>query len=295
MLTNDQSHQTSSVNTGQWATAASPRYVALAVMATYALLPMLLLVSGTLFVLVLQLHRAIEPLSSATTSQLNRLIEQTEELAKTASATQRAVRSISTYIATQRSLSRNTASVLKQWSDVSQAFQSHLQDGARLCEILAASLPSRLPSGVDVDWKKIEIPGPNLFLPVDIDLTWKYFDVEKAKLEKMSQSLVQARSAMESTGTTLAQLSQAIGKESEVLIASSLSALEEADSHLNRLSGTTLPSLAQQLEVERQTAERLPLVSRIMSIFFLVVSLALVLLGICLVLVTQVLRGLRPA
>jgi len=85
---------------------------------------------------------------------------------------------------------------------------------------------------------------------------------------------------MESTGTTLAQLSQAIGKDSEVLITSSLSALEEADSHLNRLSGTTLPSLAQRLEVERQTAERLPLVSRIMSIFFLVVSLALLLLGI---------------
>jgi len=295
MMTNHQSPQTSPLSTGQWVTVVSPRYVALAVMATYALLPMLLLVSGTLFVLVMQIHAAIEPLSSATTSQLNRLIEQTEELAKTASATQRAVRSVSTYIATQKSLSRNTANVLKQWSDVSQAFQSHLHDGARLCGILAASLPSRLPSGVKVDWKEIGIPGPNPSLPVGIDLTWKYFDVEKAKLEQMSQSLVQARSAMESTSTTLAQLSQAIGKDSEVLIASSLSALEEADSHLNRLSGTTLPSLAQQLEVERQTAERLPLVSRIMSIFFLVVSLALLLLGICLAMVAQVLRGLRPA
>jgi hypothetical protein len=271
------------------------RAVTLAVTATYLLLPVLLLVSGLLLVLSMQVHKSVEPLSSATTSQLNRLIEQTEELAETASATRRAVRSVSDFIASQESLSKNTANALQQWSDVSQAFQSHLNDGARLCVILSASLPSRLPTGVKIDWTELKIPGPNPSLPVDIDITWKHFDNEKEKLKKMSQSLVQAQSAMESTGSTLAQLSRAIGKDSEVLITNSLSALEEADSHLSRLSASTLPSLAQQLEVERHTAERIPLLSRIMITFFLVASLALLLLGIYLAMVAQVLKSLRSA
>ena len=265
--------------------------VAMATAAAYLLLPTLALVSLSLLLLIQQIQKTVTPLKDATISQIDRLILQTDDIKKTASAFQEAAASIHRYISDQRSLSVETADVLQKWSEVSLSFTLHLQDGSRLCNVLADSLPPRLPSGVNVEWKQIELPGPNPSYPT-FPITWKYFDGEKSKLVTMSQSLDKAGTAMESTGRTLKQMAEALGRDSSPLITKSLKALEEAESRLDNLSQNTLPALAQELEVEKTTASRLPLISKYLTAFFVASSIGLLLLGICVATFINVLQEL---